>query len=243
MSVSITNDHLIVTKLQIFDLYPDRKFSENRLSSSYGFLECIDCDDELLFPSFVAFGCFIHSLWTWREALLKVTLLAWRIHFCLLARRNDFCGRHRSVCSDDHWHVDTVFALHRSLDCFGRWISRLHILSLLQTSSEETVWQIHGERLLGVWWTRSVARDKEKIMVEKSCLEKLHLSIRLRNLSVDCLYHFPYGIWRGLFCRFLDRESYWIVRTWRKDLVRSVWFLLGNGYVHNWVCSLHFHSD
>lgn len=103
MSVSITNDHLIVTKLQIFDLYPDRKFSENQLiSSSYGFLECIDCDDELLFPSFVAFGCFIHSLWTWREALLKVTLLAWRIHFCLLARRNDFRGRHRSVCSDDH---------------------------------------------------------------------------------------------------------------------------------------------
>ena len=140
--------------------------------------------------------------------------------------------------SDDHWHVDTVFTLHRSLDCFGRWISRLHILSLLQTSSEETVWQIHGERLLGVWWTHSVARDKEKIMVEKSCLEKLHLSIRLRNLSVDCLYHFPYGIWRGLFCRFLDRESYWIVRTWRKDLVRSVWFLLGNGYVHNWVCQL-----
>lgn len=35
---------------------------------------------------------------------------------------------------------------------------------------------------------------KRKSWLRKSCLEKLHLSIRLRNLSVDCLYHFPYGI-------------------------------------------------
>ena len=260
MSVSITNDHLIVTKLQIFDLYPDRKFSENRLSSSYGFLECIDCDDELLFPSFVAFGCFILSLWTWREALLKVTLLAWRIHFCLLTRRNDFRGRHWSVCSDDHWHVDTVFTLHRSLDCFGRWISRLHILSLLQTSSEETVWQIHGERLLGVWWTHSVARDKEKIMVEKSCLEKLHLSIRLRNLSVDCLYHFPYGIWRGLFAGSwteshielfeLDARTwlglygfFWVMAMYITGFVAYTFILISRLAVRDVVCFMCMFGD